>query len=167
MRALLLLLLASCASAPAATPVAPDVPSAPSSSPSAESSAPPATSSAPADATASAPAPGPVPAGGSVLVGDINAPPTFDPKPTIVALKPQLLGCYNQARAGNPSLHGKLTVRILVNEAGVGLSAEADPGGHAYDPVLVKCIDGVVKAGVKFPKPGGTATVSAPLVFRP
>jgi hypothetical protein len=105
--------------------------------------------------------------GGSVLVGDINAPPSFDPKPTIVALKPKLLDCFNQARAGNPSLHGKLTVRILVNEAGAGMSAEADPGGNAYDPVLVKCIDGIVKGGVKFPKPGGMATVSAPLVFRP
>jgi hypothetical protein len=102
-----------------------------------------------------------------VLVGDINAPPTFDPKPTIVALKPKLLDCYNQARAGNPSLHGKITVRILVDAAGAGLSAEADPGGNAYDPGLVKCIDGVIKAGVKFPKPGGTATVSAPLLFRP
>lgn len=102
-----------------------------------------------------------------MLVGDINAPRSFDPKPTLVALAPRLLGCYNQARTGNPSLHGKLTVRIVVNEAGMGLSADAEPGGHAYDPVLVKCIDGLVKDGVKFPKPGGTATISAPLVFRP
>ncbi len=120
-------------------------------------------SSAP-DSPASAP-----PVGGAVIVGDINAPKSFDPKPTLVALKPKLLDCFNQARAVTPGLHGKLTVRIVVNEAGTALSAEADatPGQGAYDPVLVKCIDGVVKAGVKFPKPGGMATVSAPLLFRP
>jgi len=166
MRTSVLLLLASCASAPPAAPATPDVPSTPSASAPVDSSAPPA-SSAPADATASAHPAGAPPIGGSVLVGDINAPPGFDPKPTIVALKPKLLDCFNQARANNPGLHGKLTVRILVNDAGAGLGAEADPGGHAYDPALVQCIDGVIKAGVKFPKPGGTATVSAPLVFRP
>jgi hypothetical protein len=140
--------------------------------PSASTSAAPAASNSPptaaaTDSTPSAPPAGPVPIGGSVLVGDINAPPHFDPKPTIVALKPKLLECFNQARASNPSLHGKLTVRIQVNEAGAALSADADPGGNAYDPGLVKCIDGVVKNGVKFPKPGGMATVAAPLVFRP
>jgi hypothetical protein len=166
----LLLLTASCAAAaPAAAPAPADSASpAPST---ATSSAPAASSSAVAaaatDSTPPAPPAGPVPIGGSVLVGDINAPPHFDPKPTIVALKPKLLECFNQARASNPSLHGKLTVRIQVNEAGAALSADADPGSNAYDPGLVKCIDGVVKDGVKFPKPGGMATVAAPLVFRP
>jgi len=167
---LLLVLTASCA---AAAPASPAVPApADSTSPAPDTSSAPAASSPPApaaatDSTPPAPPPGPVPIGGSVLVGDINAPPHFDPKPTIVALKPKLLECFNQARASNPSLHGKLTVRIQVNEAGVALSADADPGGNAYDPGLVKCIDGVVKNGVKFPKPGGMATVAAPLVFRP
>ncbi len=166
----LVLLTASCAAAAPAAPPAPAPADSTSPAPSASASSAPSASSSPSPATDSAPpAPpaGPVPIGGSVLVGDINAPPHFDPKPTIVALKPKLLDCFNQARAGNPSLHGKLTVRILVNEAGAALSAEADPGGNAYDPGLVRCIDGVVKGGVKFPKPGGMATVSAPLVFRP
>ncbi len=167
---LLLLLTASCAAVAPASPAAPAP--ADSTSPAPDTSGAPAASSPPAsaaatDSTPPAPPPGPVPIGGSVLVGDINAPPHFDPKPTIVALKPKLLECFNQARASNPSLHGKLTVRIQVNEAGAALSADADPGGNAYDLGLVKCIDGVVKNGVKFPKPGGMATVAAPLVFRP
>src|SRR5271170_2851098 len=116
-----LLAVAACASAPAAVPSAPDT--APSASAPAVSSVAPSATDAAASAS-TAPPPGPVPVGGSVLVGDINAPPTFDPKPTIVALEPKLLDCYNQARAGNPSLHGKITVRIVVNEAGAGLSAE-------------------------------------------
>lgn len=164
---LLLLITASCAAA-APAPLAP----APAAAASPASSTAPADSSPSAlaagtDAASAASPPAPVPVGGSVLVGDINAPPHFDPKPTIVALKPKLLECFNQVRAGNPSLHGKLTIRIQVNEAGAALSADANPGGNAYDPALVKCIDGVVKNGVKFPKPGGMATVSAPLVFRP
>jgi hypothetical protein len=100
------------------------------------------------------------------MVGPINAPPSFDPRPVMVALKPKLLDCFNQARAANPSLHGKLTVRIQVNEAGAALSADADTTFPAYDSTLVACIDALVKGGVKFPKPGGMATVAAPLVFR-
>jgi hypothetical protein len=170
--AFLLVLTASCAAAAPATSPAPAPTDSTTSAPSSDTSSAPAASSPPApaaatDATPPATPAGPVPIGGSVLVGDINAPPHFDPKPTIVALKPKLLECFNQARASNPALHGKLTVRIQVNEAGAALSADADPGGNAYDPGLVKCIDGVVKNGVKFPKPGGMATVAAPLVFRP
>jgi hypothetical protein len=104
-----------------------------------------------------------------VLVGDINAPKNFNPKPTILKMQQQLVDCFNQARATNPDLRGKLTLRITVNEAGVVNGVEADPsaGGHANDPALVSCIESAMKAGAHFPKPGGTATVVAPLVFRP
>jgi hypothetical protein len=101
------------------------------------------------------------------MVGDINAPKGFDPKPVIVALKPKLIDCYNQARATNPSLHGKITLRITVNEAGKTNGVDADQTNPAYDDNLVSCIDAMMKASAKFPKPGGMATVSAPLVFRP
>jgi hypothetical protein len=108
-----------------------------------------------------------VPTGGSVLVGDIAAPKGFNPKPTVDAFRPQLVDCYNKARASHPDLHGKLTLHIQVNEAGAVLSVDADPGGHAFDPSLVSCISDAMKAGAHFPKPGGTAIVNAPLVFRP
>jgi hypothetical protein len=168
-----MLMMAACGSKPAmpvatsgTSDVASAAPSASSVAPSAPASVPTEASSAVPPASTSAPV-GPVPTGGSVMIGDIMGPPNFDPKPTLVALKPKLVDCFNQARAGNPSLHGKITMRILVNEAGTGMSAEADPGAPAYDPALVKCVDGVIKAGVKFPKPGGMATISAPFVFRP
>lgn len=100
------------------------------------------------------------------MVGEINAPKNFDPKPVIVALKPKLLDCFNQARAGNPSLHGKITLRIVVNEAGGANAVDADQTSPAYDAALVTCIDTLMRASAKFPKPGGMATVAAPLVFR-
>ena len=90
-------------------------------------------------------------------------------------LKPDMLACYNKARQSNPSLHGKLKLRITVNEAGSVLLVDADPGGAAAgsagspvasDPGLVACLGEAIKA-VRFSKPGGTATVTAPLVFRP
>jgi hypothetical protein len=102
-----------------------------------------------------------------VLVGDINAPKGFNPKPGIETMKPQLVDCFNKARAARPDLRGKVTLRIQVNEGGGVLSVEAAPGGHANDPALIACIDEAMKAGAHFPKPGGTATVVAPLVFRP
>jgi hypothetical protein len=105
-----------------------------------------------------------------VLVGDINAPKNFNPKPTILKMQQQLVDCFNQARAANPDLRGKLTLRIMVNEAGVVNGVEADPsaaGGHANDPALVSCIESAMREHAHFPKPGGMATVVAPLVFRP
>jgi len=102
-----------------------------------------------------------------VLIGDINAPKSFNPKPTVEAFKSELVDCYNKARSYTPDLHGKITLLIQVNEAGAVLSVDAVPGGHANDPRLVSCVNDAMKATVHFPKPGGMATVSAPLVFRP
>lgn len=131
-RMLPLLLLTACASAPAPSPAAAPAPaSAPSSGPEEAAPAPPA-ASAPA-ASASAP-PAPLPTGGAVLIGDIVAPPSFDPKSTLEALKPDLLACYNKARQNSPSLHGKLKLRINVNETGSVLVVDAEPGGTAGNP---------------------------------
>lgn len=104
-----------------------------------------------------------------MLVGDINAPKGFDPKPTIVKMQQQLVDCFNQARATHPELRGKVTLRITINEAGTVNGVESDPnaGGHANDPTLVSCISDAMKQSAHFPKPGGMATVVAPLVFRP
>jgi hypothetical protein len=100
------------------------------------------------------------------LVGDIPAAKHFDPKPAIEASKPSLLECYNRARANAPELSGKLKMRIVINEAGSAIAAEAEPGGSANIPALVACVGEALKAAT-FPKPGGSATVVAPLVFRP
>jgi hypothetical protein len=166
--AALWVVVAGCASAPAGPASAPGASSESASAPSSESAPGSASAigSAPAPGSASGPV-GPPPVGGSVLIGEINAPKSFEPRPTLLTLQPKLLDCYNQTRASRPTLHGKLTLHIVINEGGQALSAEADPGGNAYDPGLVQCIEGVLKAGPKFPKPGGTATVAAPLVFRP
>ena len=101
-----------------------------------------------------------------MLIGEIVAPPAFDPKGTLEAAKPRLLGCYNEARANNPALRGKLKLRINVNEAGAAVAVDAEPGGSANDPGLVACIGDALKP-LRFPRPGGTAIVTAPLVFRP
>jgi hypothetical protein len=126
----------------------------------------PATVSSPSPARSTPAAAPPAPAtGGSVLVGEIAATERFDPKPTIDSVTPRLLGCYNQVRAANPALHGKMKLRIQVNEAGTVLKVDSEPGGSANDPTLLECIATVVK-DASFPKPGGMATVVAPLVFR-
>jgi hypothetical protein len=127
---------------------------------------PPADSAAPASG-ASASVPAPVPTGGSVVIGEINAPKSFSPRPTLEALSSQLVDCYNKARAADSALRGKVTLQINVNEAGAVLSVDAAPGGHANSPSLVMCINDLMKASAHFPKPGGMATVNAPLVFRP
>jgi pyruvate dehydrogenase E2 component (dihydrolipoamide acetyltransferase) len=150
--------VASCASSPAPAPESASAASASASAP------------APASASASAPAPAapttPPPTGGVVLLGDILAPKQFNPKPVIESLKPAMLDCYNQARAANPTLHGKLRLRIQVNEGGTVIGVDAEKGGTADDPALVACLGGALRQA-RFPKPGGVATVLAPMVFHP
>ncbi|HEY6459280.1 MAG TPA: AgmX/PglI C-terminal domain-containing protein [Polyangiaceae bacterium] len=151
--------MVGCASAPPPVMPAPAADSSSAPGPSATTPAPP---------VASAPPVAPVvPTGGSVMIGDINAPKGFKPKPVIDALAGDLVHCYDEARAVTPDLRGKVTLRIQINEAGAVLSVEAEPGGHANDPGLVSCVNDLMKASAHFPKPGGTATVLAPLVFRP
>jgi hypothetical protein len=110
-----------------------------------------------------APAP---PTGGSVLVGEIPSTKKFDPKATVEGSKPALVDCYNKARATTPDLSGKVKLLILVNGVGSVLKVDAEAGGSANDPKLVACIGEALKT-VTFPKPGGMATIVAPLVFRP
>jgi outer membrane biosynthesis protein TonB len=152
----LLLLIVSCAGEKPAESPSSASPSTSASTP----SAPAVPSATPASSAITSPA------GGSVLVGDIPAAKAFDPKAVIDANKPAMLECYNRARASNPGLSGKLKLRIIVNEAGSVIAVEAEPGGSANTPTLVTCIGDTLKAA-KFPKPGGNATVVAPLVFRP
>jgi|GEM_PF-1622229 len=168
-----LVLAAACGSHPAPPPASATGPaaSAPASTGAPSATAPeaaPASASTAAGATppavGAAPPPAP-PTGGVVLVGQIIAPKGFDPNPVVDAMKPRMLECFNEARATNPDLHGKLTLHVQVNEAGKVLSVDADQGGRAYDPALVACIDDAMKARAHFPKPGGMATINVPLVF--
>ncbi len=126
----------------------------------------PSPASPPASPAPAATATAAVPSGGSVLIGDIPATKHFDPRPAIEATEPALLECYNTARANDPGLSGKLKMRVVINAAGSVVDAQAEPGGSANTPVLAQCASDALKAAA-FPKPGGTATVIAPLVFRP
>jgi hypothetical protein len=101
-----------------------------------------------------------------VAIGKVVAPKDFDPNAALAALKPKMLDCYNQARATNPTLQGKLKLRIQVTPMGTVNNVDADPGDPAYDPSLIVCLGDALKTG-SFPKPMGTATILAPLLLRP
>jgi len=154
-----LALLPACA-APTPPPASPE-PAAPSAASASASESP-----SPSPASSSPPAAPPV-TRGSVFIGEIRSSKTFDPRPTLEGFGSQLVDCYDKARATHPELRGKLTLHVNVNEAGAVLSVDAAPGGHANDPTLVACINDTMKDGAHFPRPGGMATVNAPLVFRP
>ncbi len=167
-RCVLALLFAGCAGSrpapgppPASTPPAV---AAQSPAPAVAESA--AATSAPGSAAAAPPTAAPPPTGGSVLVGEIPGTKKFDPRPVVDANKAALVDCYNQARASRPDLAGKLKLSVVVNQAGSAVAVEAEPGGSANDARLVECLRGALQA-VRFPKPGGMATVVVPLLFRP
>jgi hypothetical protein len=102
---------------------------------------------------------------GIVNVGDIVGPPNFDARTTLIGLKPAFLRCYNETRSLMPDLHGKVTLRLRLNETGAVTATESEPGGRANDPGLLGCIADTMKT-TTFPKPGGTAVITVPLVFR-
>jgi hypothetical protein len=101
----------------------------------------------------------------AVRIGEIAATPQFDPRATLETLRPDLLACYRKALATNAAIRGKVTLRIQLAESGAVLRVDAEPGGQAGDPGLIGCIRDDFKANARFPKPGGSATVLAPLVF--
>ena len=104
-------------------------------------------------------------AAGEVLLGDIEAPKQFNPKPTLEGLKSQFEGCYKSALGRDASIHGRLKVRFVVEESGkVSLSEDAG-NSSLKDAPLIACVNDSLK-GAAFPKPGGTATVTFPLSFR-
>jgi hypothetical protein len=122
---------------------------------------------APGAAPSSTPAPSAPPAtGGSVLIGDIAKAKSFDPKAAIASIQDGLLSCYNKERGGKPELRGKLKMRAIVNQAGTVVDAEPEEGGLSKEAGLVDCVTVILKA-TPFPKPGGMATVTIPLLFRP
>ena len=104
-------------------------------------------------------------AAGEVLIGDIEAPKQFNPKPTLDGLKNKLEGCFRTALATNGSLHGRLKVRFVVEESGRVSSSEDAGNGSMKDAALIACVNDAIKTAT-FPKPGGTATVMFPLSFR-
>ncbi len=100
------------------------------------------------------------------MFGDIASAKSFDPKATLNGLQDQLLACYNKERGAKPELRGKLRMRAIVNQAGAVVNAEPEEGGLSKETGLVDCVTVTLKAAT-FPKPGGMATVSIPLLFRP
>lgn len=164
MRPFVLLVFAACGSAPVVPPTTATGTAPSTAAASAPVAAPPPPSASAAGSTSSAPPPPAM--GGSVLIGDIAGPKDFDPKPVLEGLRPKFLDCFNSVRSDKPNVHGKLMLRVVVNEAGKALSADADAGQPAYDPSFVLCLDGVIKGAPPFPKPGGMATIAVPLVFR-
>jgi hypothetical protein len=175
---LLFVVAVSCAARPAETPgpvgSTATTTTASTTSDAAPTTPPPATSTPPAASTGaagpsaapSAAAPPASVSGGSVLVGDIPGTKKFNPKPIIEESKPAMVACYNKARAAKPDLSGKIKLLILVNGAGAVVKVDAEPGGTANDAVFLACLGDAFKT-VPFPKPGGMATVVAPMVFRP
>lgn len=72
--------------------------------------------------------------------------------------------CYDKALLANPTLKGKISVTILINEKGRVEKVEISED-TIKDPEVAKCIKGVVSR-LRFPKPeGGPASVTFPFVF--
>ncbi len=156
------------ANAPAAGPGGDPAGAASASAAAADSAPAPAPAPAPASAPASAPAAAAPPAtGGSVLIGDIAGTKKFDPKAAVNGIQQSMLDCYNKARGAKPALHGKLKLRVVVNDTGAAVNVTPDPADElGKDETLISCLSDAFHQA-KFPKPGGMATVTVPLLFRP
>jgi hypothetical protein len=95
----------------------------------------------------------------------VVGPAKFDPTAALAKLKPELSRCYDETRTLTPDLHGKLTLQLRLSDAGAVTDTSGLPGGSANDPGLVGCIADAAKA-IPFPRPGGTATITVPVIFK-
>ena len=72
--------------------------------------------------------------------------------------------CYDKALLANPTLKGKISVTIFINEKGRVQNIEISED-TLKDAEVTKCIKGVISR-LRFPKPdGGVASVTFPFVF--
>ncbi len=72
--------------------------------------------------------------------------------------------CYDKALLANPTLKGKVSVTILINEKGRVESIDIAED-TLKDAETIKCIKGVISR-LRFPKPeGGPASVTFPFMF--
>ena len=72
--------------------------------------------------------------------------------------------CYDKALLANPTLKGKVSVTVLINEKGRVENIEISED-TIKDAEVTKCIKGVVSK-LRFPKPdGGPVSVTFPFVF--
>ena len=72
--------------------------------------------------------------------------------------------CYDKALTNNPSLKGKIAVKIVVKEDGRVGSVELSED-TLKDADVAKCVKGII-GRLRFPKPeGGPATIVYPYSF--
>jgi hypothetical protein len=73
--------------------------------------------------------------------------------------------CYESGAKNNPSLAGKVSVKLTIDKTGAVIAAEETSGAFP-DKAVVSCILDVFKT-LKFPKPGGMVIINYPLMFKP
>jgi hypothetical protein len=78
----------------------------------------------------------------------------------------QVRYCYEQALTVSPGLHGKITMRFVVDASGV-VSQAAAASDELTNPSVATCLASRVK-GWRFPEPrgGGVVVVNYPFVFK-
>lgn len=140
----------SCASSPSSTATSTPTPT--------------ATPTSTSLATSTGTTPSPSASNPVVTIGDITSPSTFDPKSLLDDALPRLRECYAAALKVTPSLHGKMMVRVVVNEAGKVTNVEEDKS-TTKDAGLFECVKTALSP-IAFPKPGGMATILVPLKFK-
>jgi hypothetical protein len=79
----------------------------------------------------------------------------------------RLLSCYQRGLNANPHLEGRITAKVVIDEAGA-IANNSDGGSDLPDADVVACVLGELRK-LRFParKAGSTATVILPLYLRP
>jgi len=84
----------------------------------------------------------------------------------IIVSRAAIKKCYDKALTSNPTLKGKLSVKININEQGRVDSTEIVEDS-LHDAEVATCVKDVID-GLRFPKPaGGSASVTFPFAFDP
>ena len=100
---------------------------------------------------------------------DLTAAPPYPPSAlhdTFSKAEAKLIACYLPGKKRDPTLRGKVIVKITINGAG-SASQVTDEKSNLQDPEVIACVIRTVKT-LRFTKPvEGSVTVIYPFIFRP
>jgi TonB family protein len=82
------------------------------------------------------------------------------------ANRDQFRTCYDQGRARNPRLTGRVSTRFVIDASGAVSSAASEPSTTMPDVQVIACVVSTFQS-LKFPAPhgGGDMTVTYPFDF--
>ena len=99
-------------------------------------------------------------AGAMIIMGDGGSARRIDDLNALVlARRPQIRACYDQARKQHPELSGKFNIQITLDPKGVVQDVQSGADSDITDPGMLACTADIIKKIPFGPNPAGRNTI--------